>query len=321
MKQFAIVKIGAIGDAVMAFPMAMRLKGKYPNSTISWIGGKTVRPLVEALGIVDSYIEVDERKLYHGSLLSKLSVLGRVVSKTFFKKFDTIFLLHPDERFRLLMCLSRGPLIHMKHGTHFHLDRYHAQSYMDIVDKGYPLYYPTLFRKKREGKRVALFPGGARNTMREQSLRRWPVDSYVKLAHLLEQDGYEVCILGGKTDEWILPHFSEFTCVVGEKTLLKLGQAIADADLFITHDTGPMHIAKLTKTKTFAIFGPVDPRGRMDANSIVTPIYAKKLSCQPCYDGRNFADCSNNLCMQQVTPQMVLDKVLEHEEASCLVSK
>ena len=36
----------------------------------------------------------------------------------------------------------------------------------------------------------------------------------------------------------------------------------------------------------------------------------KDLPCCPCYDGRDFAACADNVCMQRITPQAALDAVL-----------
>lgn len=318
MERVAIIKIGAIGDVVMTFPMAVRLREMYPEVHITWIGGSVVRPLVELLGVVDQYIEVDEHTLYHGSFVRKLGVIFGVWSKIFFQSFTRIFLFHPDQRFRLLQLPAFGELIHLKHGTHFQTIVSHAKTYLNCVDQDAIVRYPRLFRKRRKGgMRVSLFPGGAKNSMREQSLKRWPLENYVKLARLLSVEGYEVHILGAPSDAWIEPHFLNYPCSIGTHSLLELGQKIADSDIFITHDTGPMHVAKLTNTKVFGLFGPLDPSMVTDEGGAVTVMYEKKLACQPCYDGKNFARCFNNRCMQLITPEMVMEKVHMLEKIPC----
>ncbi len=55
--------------------------------------------------------------------------------------------------------------------------------------------------------RVALVPAGASNMMRQQTLRRWPVESYTSLASTMLDRGWEVVLLGGPVDVWIIAPF------------------------------------------------------------------------------------------------------------------
>ena len=75
---------------------------------------------------------------------------------------------------------------------------------------------------------------------------------------------------------------------------------------------GPLHLARLAGTRVIALFGPTSPQTffRPDKRTAVLwPGVA--LPCAPCYDGREFAICDNNRCMQMIETGDVLARVDE----------
>ena len=44
-----IVKIGAIGDAVMALSMIHEIEVKYPNAEITWLCGEIISPIIRSV--------------------------------------------------------------------------------------------------------------------------------------------------------------------------------------------------------------------------------------------------------------------------------
>ena len=167
--------------------------------------------------------------------------------------------------------------------------------------------------------RIALVPGGASNMLREQALRRWPIENYVELAKLLLARGYEVVLLGGPDDMWVQTYFEQMavTDCVGRLTLPEVILACDQCDAVISHDTGPLHLAGLSIAAVVGLFGPTDPGNFMPRREHVIGIWGGvNFACRPCYDGRTFAPCKHNGCMYQVTPILVLgemDKLLERK--------
>lgn len=91
---------------------------------------------------------------------------------------------------------------------------------------------------------------------------------------------------------------------------LKLNEFVALlslVDLFITNDTGPMHMAWSVGTPVIALFGPttetdVEPLGEKNITLI-----AKDVDCIRCHKEH----CKTKKCMYAITPQMVLEAVEE----------
>ena len=150
--------------------------------------------------------------------------------------------------------------------------------------------------------------------MRDDALRRWPVESYAGLAQALLRQGVEVVLLGGPGDAWVRSAFDGMAVVdrIGVLTLDETLALMDEGDVLVTHDTGPMHLAGLTRAGLISIFGPTDPRGRIPRRAGSLAIWGGEgFACRPCYDGRDYAPCHHNGCIREVTPDLVAGRVFE----------
>lgn len=163
---------------------------------------------------------------------------------------------------------------------------------------------------------VLLAPGGGRNILRDQPLKRWPVDRWVALARGLEAAGVPLGIIGDQRDaaetaaiRAAVPAASDWSARTSLEVLL---DRIATSALLITHDSGPMHLAMLTRTPVVALFGPTDPTIFVDPRADVRVLSAAAgLPCAPCYDGRDYAVCGANRCLTGVSADAVLQTALQ----------
>ena len=224
MKTFLIVKIAAIGDVIMALPMAVEIKRRYPDSHITWICGKSVKSIVE-MAPVDEVITLNKKKLLTGSKTEKIIEVIKAWKKIGFRHFDQIAIGHADPRYQILTKLTLANKItsfnHTIGKTWPIPSRHHTDEYVRLVNedmnKKRPIpafqYSPlkdNLIDALLAGshKIITLTPGGAKNLLADDFCRRWPINNYVELAIKLMNKGYTVVISGAKSDEWILPYFS-----------------------------------------------------------------------------------------------------------------
>ena len=78
---------------------------------------------------------------------------------------------------------------------------------------------------------------------------------------------------------------------------------IEKMNIFITNDTGPMHIAFALKTPTVALFSPTDP-GICGPYRDEKPIVIEKpKTCTPCIGKK----CDQPICMEQITVEEVIE--------------
>ena len=161
--------------------------------------------------------------------------------------------------------------------------------------------------------RVLLVPAGARNLLADDALRRWPAENYLALAGMLVAQGVEVVLVGGPGDAWVQPLFAgvAVTDLIGALSLPETVALMEGADVVVTHDTGPLHLAGITGVGIVTLFGPTDPRGRLPQRPGVVALWGGEgFACRPCYDAHSFPACPANDCMRQLTPEMVLGEVL-----------
>jgi heptosyltransferase-2 len=166
--------------------------------------------------------------------------------------------------------------------------------------------------------RIAMVPGGAKNMLRDNPLRRWPLERYVAVAGELVRRGHEVLLVGGPEDMWVLEPFSGLDVVdaIGRFSLPETLALLELAEVTVTHDTGPLHLAGITSTAIVSIFGPTRPHSFMPQRENCVALWGGEgFACRPCYDGRDFALCTHNGCVRQVTEAMVLDEIERMIEA------
>ena len=95
----------------------------------------------------------------------------------------------------------------------------------------------------------------------------------------------------------------------GDHSLLTLAALLAEVELLITGDTGPMHLAAAVGTPIVAVFGPSDPR-RYAPRGSLDRIVRVDLPCAPCNRIRlPPARCTGRTpdCLALVTPDRVYE--------------
>ncbi len=107
-----------------------------------------------------------------------------------------------------------------------------------------------------------------------------------------------------RLEEMVNVEIIDFTTRTAIKELTAL---IKRCDLYITNDTGPMHIAAILKTPLVAIFGPgyltrFDPRHISDKAVVLH----KKVKCAPC----NRMECDSMECLKVISPDEVVEAAL-----------
>ncbi len=100
--------------------------------------------------------------------------------------------------------------------------------------------------------------------------KEWPLKYYIQLGEKLIEEYNAKIIIFGKGDqrsaavcynlEIALAKPKNVLSLVGKTNLRELAALTKLCQLFITGDTGPMHIAAAVGTKVLAFFGPTDPK-------------------------------------------------------------
>ncbi|MFY9074862.1 glycosyltransferase family 9 protein [Malaciobacter mytili] len=149
------------------------------------------------------------------------------------------------------------------------------------------------------------------------SAKRWYPNEFAKVAISLSSK-YNIVIFGGPMETDIAKDIEEelikngilnYENLAGKTTIPELIEKIAGLDLFITNDSGPMHIAAAYKVKTIAIFGPTKFTETNQWNNEKGKIITKNLECAPCM--KRSCPLKHHNCMKLITSNDVL-KVIDN---------
>ena len=336
-KRLLVVKLGAIGDVVMAIPAAAGMHAA--GYAVDWVAGHTVAPVLELYPWIH-VLRVEEAGLLHAGALGRLRHIARLWARLLRRAaaegpYDLCAVLYYDRRYRLLTLPMRARRYLQLSATDRHLrllpGRHHTDEYARILASSVdterpgqlsPVRPPALPANPRpsvgDRPRVVLVPAGARNALRDDGLRRWPVESYVAVAEALLAQGCEVLLSGGPDDRWASPSFAalavahpaSFADLTGSLSLVGTIALLDSAAVTVTHDTGPLHLAGITSTAIVSLFGPTDPRGRLPQRANCVALWGGEgFACRPCYDGRDYAPCAHNGCMRQISAEWVVAEV------------
>jgi heptosyltransferase-2 len=322
-----LVKLGPIGDVVMASPILAAAERLLPGSRITWLTTASLRPLIERMSPRPEIITVDDQALWHGSVRQRAGVFLGLRRRLGSRAFDLGLFGHANRRLRMLLWGTRVGM-----WRSFDLDavrplpmlgrRHHDEHVRLLTGEDGPspmrATFPRIERRSSpivlpDGPCIALVPGGARNPLRDDPLRRWPVAHYAALARLLVAAGRKVVLCGGPDDAWVRPYFSglEVLDAIGRTSIDGLLDLFAGCAAVVAHDSGPMHLADLAGARVIALFGPTSPQEKGPINDRARILWGgEALACRPCYDGIGYAACVANRCLMEVTPETVAASVL-----------
>ena len=95
--------------------------------------------------------------------------------------------------------------------------------------------------------------------------------------------------------------------LTGETSLEMLMGTLRAADLVISTDSGPAHLARALGTRVIALHGPTDAALHGPGDPACAALRVD-LPCGPCYDFRHIATCQfgDTLCMEWLQPDRVV---------------
>lgn len=143
--------------------------------------------------------------------------------------------------------------------------------------------------------------------------KRWPLQNFARLIAEMTDDNTLCVLVGGKADAYLAAKISEITTakvinLMGKTNIPELMSVMPRLKLFITNDSGPMHIATAFNVPTIAIFGPTTKELGFFPYGEGHRVIEKQLKCRPCaLHGGKKCPHGHFLCMRLITPKEVID--------------
>jgi len=331
-KKILIFNVNWLGDVLFSTATIRNIRRNFPESFIACAIPSRCYPVLKDNPHLDEIIIFDEKDR-HKSLIARLNFVTFLRSK----KFDTVFLLHRSFS-RALICRLAGINERIGHYTPkraFLLSKsiplpkkdslHRIDYYLNVIEKAglrVEDRYLEFFYSEDDQKIVeqflskqgigqddlviALNPGG------NWLPKRWPKEYWAELADkLISQLQAKVIFTGSSSDIVLVNQIISLmmhkpVVASGVFNIKQLAALAKKAKIFITADSGPLHIANAVGARIIALFGPTSPEitGPYPPGNAV--ILQKNVGCLiPCYKVR----CNDNRCMKMITSDDVLSAV------------
>ncbi len=324
-----VIRPGGIGDAALLYPALKALRESFKDSEINVLAEKRNEGILMGCSYFNNMFLYDSRPLLE---------LFNIISSDYDIVIDT------EQWHRLTAALSylTGAPIRsgfatnerealFTHAVRYFHDDYEVKSFLNLVsavtgkqydfDKDEPFIplatnivswvRPDIEEFRRKWKTVVGVFAGA--TIPE---RRWGVKRFAELAKSLHGEGVGTVMVGGRVDIKDAGSFEEIVGTenmlnfVGKTSLMETAAIISKLDLFVTGDTGLMHVAYGVGTPTVSLFGAGIQKkwGPIGKRHVVIN---KNLPCSPCTKFGYTPKCPYKVkCLEDITVDEVKESVL-----------
>lgn len=275
-RNILVIHFGQLGDVILGLPALRAIRDLFEHSKITLLHGKPPTEILQLASVADEYIPVDRVALRDGNKLDSIASMFRLTRDIRQRRFDLVIDLHslfetnllgfaagiPHRLYANRESRSLDALSNFRPRPRLEDKAKHASArYFDVVG---PLgivpshetlllpiknddleavlnKYPSLFCREKSEPLIGLFPGAG------NASRCWPLEKFAELARSISEDGQRPVVFLGPEEVAIRPAiesmFPSSTAVVDGLTLPRFLAALSRMDLFISNDTGPVHLA------------------------------------------------------------------------------
>lgn len=332
MRKYLIVGPSWVGDMVMAQSLLKLLHTRYPGCTIDVVAPAWSTPILERMPEVRNSIILQTS---HGEFRIKDRwQLGKQLrsecythSITLPRSFKSAIVpfaariphrkgFHGEQRFILLnerRKLDKNVLNQtVKRFTYLGLGRDETLKSEHIQHPALisqPDRWPQLaaqFNLPADQKAIALMPGAEYGPAKQ-----WPLEYFRELAQLLQNQGYQVWIIGGPKDkatgETISEGLNNTYNLCGQTSLSDAVDLLAQAEQVVSNDSGLMHVAAAVGTRVHGIYGSSSPEYTppLTDNKV---IHTLNLDCSPCF--KRECPLGHLECLNKIKPSALYNKII-----------
>ncbi len=338
-KKILLINLMHLGDLMLVTPVLRTLRANFPTAEIDLLADKKLADLVEHNRWIDRCLLIDKK-----GVDDHLPTFLKFIMRLRAERFDLVINLHRNERASALAAWSGAkkivgyskPFFSMwfdevlpnlkavKHQIHSHFDVLREAVGIDRIDDGGLEMWiePTveremsaLIEKEFGSTKVIAFNIGA-----SWLTKRWLDGYFAECADRLIEAGYGIAFLGGPMDVEIVARCVEkmrhkdsarLKIFTGRLTLAQVAGLLDQCVLFLTTDSGPMHIGVARNIPIVTMFGasPVPGFYPYDAKDVLikTP-----EPCHPCGKHECPRSGEENLaCMKNIPVDVVMKYVQE----------
>lgn len=331
-----IVQTSFLGDTVLTLPLITEVRRRFPVRKLSLLCQPLSHELLQDHPAIDEII-VDDKKRDDrgiGGLRRKAALLAA-------KKFTLALTPHKSLRSALLLYLAGIPCrigFRQSRGWFLFHQRVERDPARHDVERNLSLLEAFGIAAEECRRAIDLPISPAVQTEVDEKFRalgiseskpiigvnpgsvwptkRWSRQGFSQLIGLLRETfDCQVVLFGGAEDAAVVGDVlascgMAAVSLVGEISLRELPAAIRRCRVFVTNDSGPMHIAVAERVPTVALFCATTPNLGFFPYTQHAIVVEKNLSCRPCtsHGGRR-CPLGSEACIQLIEPANVLQAV------------
>lgn len=309
-EKILVVTLSNLGDVVLTLPVLQSLLESYPGCRLDVIAGSEAGASVFRGDDRIRQVTVYDKR---GPFREKLELLKKIRAE----RYDLIVDLRRSLFGLLGGARHRNAYLSFLPGKKSHRVLRHLFALKDIVafhhtksflwERTAPEGPDFAFVKDAEekGQKLVLAAPGSKS-----DLKKWPAASYARLLDRLAlEENCRVVLIGDKNDAADAAKVrglmkAPVEDLSGRTDFLGLVSLVKKADLVVTNDSAPLHVADALRRPVLAIFGPTDPR-KYGPRYRYSAVARRQLFCAPC----ERAQCRfKHECMTELTVEEVHQK-------------
>jgi len=310
-----------LGDAVMATPAIDLLSKKYPDAEFTFVGSFVT---IEALkhhpqcqkAVIDQTKESDKNRFK--ATLEFAKELGSFdLAITLRKQFHSSLLLRATKSKVTIARKSwHAKLFGLTHTPDIKTNKHLVLQYAELVFGGKKDFdeseVPPL-KLYIEPKHFDTPTMGINAGATYGSAKRWYPDRFAEVAAAFSES-FDILIFGGPNEvevagdiekELLKRGVINYTNLAGKTTVKELCENIGGCSLFITNDSGPMHVAAAYQVPSLSIFGPTRHFETSQWKNHKSIIVREDIECAPCM--KRECPLKHHECMKRVTASRVTE--------------
>ncbi len=299
-----------LGDAVLSTPALYFLRERFPDSHIAVLAKEWVAPVFETNpDVQEIYVmkKGESRRSLAGRLKAAKFNLGVLFPNSFSSAF-LFWLAGIPQRVgyatdgRSLLLTQR-----IKRPPHFPKEEHQVRYYLSLVRE---ITGGREFSRERENKKLVWNVTEAERERAEKFLReagispqdrlmginpgatyglakRWFPERFAQVGdELMKRYGVKIIVFGDSQERELADSLAQMMQkqplnFAGRTNLRELAALISRCQMFVTNDTGNMHIAAAVGTPVAAIFGSTNPQKSAPWGN-GHRVIQKKIACSPC---------------------------------------
>ncbi len=332
-----VIKFWGLGSIILLEPALRLLRERYPQARIDFLTLSQNRELFAFLPQVTRVHALD----FHSPARFMLRTV-KLILRLRQQRYDLIFDAEFFANFSALVARLAAPQTlvgfsrprgHKRElldlAVPFHDGEHAAQNFLRLIlaepnapdkravlpslrDISPRLRFPAPTRARCENPNVVINVNASPLALE----RRWPQENFAQLARwLLRRYEIKLVLVGNAAEKKYTQHVMDAINaperarnLAGALSLRELASLINDAALFISNDSGPLHLAAALQKPVVGFYGPETPN-RFGPLCERRLIFYLGLLCSPCMsvDNAKTVNCTNHLrCMRELRAQNVI---------------